>query len=685
MTNGQFLGGVILLGLMLAGCGVASWRIASQRLRHLDRLEVALAHSVMVTGFVLLVHIAPMMIGELARGSVLVATALLIAAVWWIPAAAASEPDPPSVRGPRAESDQIMWGTAGIATAVTVCMGLWQIKKWAGRAVTGLDPLTFHLPNVAGWINTGSIWQHDEYLPNFAVGTYPNSGDILLLAAILPFHNDILARFSMVVFYVLLGVAVYALARELRAPAAGGVLAAAVVCSMPIVGLSVIPRSLPDIVLYAMFAIGALFLARHARTDRRSDLVLAGAALGIAFGTKWYGVTSIPLLVVIWASARLAAKHEVKKVAIDFTWMTGLVTAIGGIWLLRNWVEVSNPFYPQRLHPFGVGVFDAPYDPLREQIGHSIWEYKTDPDVLGDLVLEVIEGLGLAPLVVIAAVLLAVIFGGLKRMDRLVLVGVVATLLLTLLYIGTPYTAFGYKDQPVLADVNTRYFVPALVVGAAVLAWMLAKVPKALSIVVQLVCVGTVIAGCIRAFPEVTAPGAVATGVGLACAGAAGWWLWQKTDGFQQKRPLLIGLAVFLGLMVFAQANSSQKRLNRERYFGSDKALDYALKVAPSGKKIGLAGQWSVDGLTPIYPSYGARLDNEVAYVGRFVKHTLREFDARGPFVAKLEKDRYDLLIVGRGLTDPPKNTPAVAWAKSAGWTTVAISDRLEVLKPPGA
>ena len=35
--------------------------------------------------------------------------------------------------------------------------------------------------------------------------------------------------------------------------------------------------------------------------SRRSDLVLAGVALGIAAGTKWYGVSSVAVVVVIWA------------------------------------------------------------------------------------------------------------------------------------------------------------------------------------------------------------------------------------------------------------------------------------------------------------------------------------------------------------------------------------------------
>ena len=51
----------------------------------------------------------------------------------------------------------------------------------------------------------------------------------------------------------------------------------------------------------------------------------------------------------------------------------------------------------------------------------------------------------------------------------------------------------------------------------------------------------------------------------------------------------------------------------------STRALDALLAVAPAGQRIGLAGDWSVGGLSPAWPAFGTRIDNEVEYVGDFV------------------------------------------------------------------
>src|SRR6185295_18460461 len=83
----------------------------------------------------------------------------------------------------------------------------------------------------------------------------------------------------------------------------------AAVVSLPIVGLATVPRALPDSLLWATYACGTVFLLRHARTSRTSDLLVAATALAIAFGTKWYGISSVGMLVVVWAGARLVRRE----------------------------------------------------------------------------------------------------------------------------------------------------------------------------------------------------------------------------------------------------------------------------------------------------------------------------------------------------------------------------------------
>ena len=302
----DFLTGSILFALMLLGVSVATALIVRRRLAHLDRLERALAAIVAGTAILILVHLVPLLLGILHEATVLAASALAAGLATRVrPAAAHDQARPIDAREPPPPSGRLDWAVAALASFVVLVAAVADLRRWAANEIVGVDPLTFHLPNIGRWIQTGSLWQIDQFVPLLAHGNYPNTGDVVLLSTVLPWHNDFLVRAPICFFLAVTAVAVAALARELRAPAAASVLAAAALLAVPIVGLATIPRALPDSLLWATFTIGALFLARHARTGLRSDLLLAAVALSIAFGTKWYGLSSVAVLVAIWTAARL--------------------------------------------------------------------------------------------------------------------------------------------------------------------------------------------------------------------------------------------------------------------------------------------------------------------------------------------------------------------------------------------
>jgi hypothetical protein len=136
-------------------------------------------------------------------------------------------------------------------------------------------------------------------------------------------------------------------------------------------------------------------------------------------------------------------------------------------------------------------------------------------------------------------------------------------------------------------------------------------------------------------------------------------------------------------LVLLAGAHRIEQRINDGRYLGSDPAIDALLKAAPSGKRIGLASDWSVGGLTPIWPAFGTRIGNEVEYIGYF-DGFLRKYPTEALFQAALKRGRYDAIVVGRGFY-PPEPTPEQQWALDAGWRTFALSSRLRVLVPPAS
>ena len=678
MPLADFLIAAALFSLMLLGVLAATALIVRRRLAHLGRLERLLAATVAGTTILTLVHLAPLALGILSQASVLVATALAVLLATRIAHSGAPGPGAgsPEEREPVAPSGRAEWVLTALASAVALTAAVADLRRWAANEIVGVDPLTFHLPNIGRWIQTGTLWQIDQFVPLLAHGNYPNNGDVVMLSTVLPWHNDFLVRAPIVFFLGVTAVAVVAVARELRAPAAASVLAAAAVVSVPIVGLATIPRALPDSLLWAMFTCGVLFLLRHARSGRTSDLMLAAAALAVAFGTKWYGISSVAVLVAIWTIARLA-QHDVPRVrALRDGVLLGALAAAGDLpWMARNVVESGNPFFPAKIAAFGVTIFDAPRDVVVEAVGFSILDYAGDPPVLRQLAGEIFDGLGFMAIVCAAGLIAAAILNRRRPDPRVVLLSVVAVALLPV-YAALPGTALGNPGDPSLASVNTRYAIPSLLLAAPVLAWAIGRLPRPPALAFAVALFISVVAGASSGYEVRSAREIVVAAVALVLLAAAIWSL-----GYI-RRPLVLGaIGVAVVLLVLAGARGIERRINGERYLGVDPAIDVLLKVAPDGKRIGLASNWSVSGLTPIWPSFGTRISNHVEYIGYF-DGFLRRYPTQRRFQAALERGRYDLIVVGRGFY-PPQETPEQRWALAAGWHTIALSERLRVLVAP--
>jgi hypothetical protein len=137
--------------------------------------------------------------------------------------------------------------------------------------------------------------------------------------------------------------------------------------------------------------------------------------------------------------------------------------------------------------------------------------------------------------------------------------------------------------------------------------------------------------------------------------------------------------AVAAAALVVAVAGAAvtANRLDGRSYAAADPVLGWIDAHAPAGHRIGLAGIWSVSGVSPVLPAFGPRLRNRVEYAGPFVAHMLRRYRGQAPFTARLRSRRYDLLVVGRGHGIPPEE----GWARAAGFAPVVSSPRLALLR----
>ncbi len=692
-------------GLVLTGAAV----LFGRRFPGSRGAEAIVIFGLLATMGLLVVHVTPAVFGVLTRGTVVVAALLWLGAASRVPAAVGSardesaNPEPPEGRAERA--------ARLLAGAAVAAIGLLVLAFARSQLVTtssSIDFATFHLPNVAEWIQTGSIWQVSAFLPDVAPGNYPNSGDVILLSVTLPWSNDFLAQLSIYPFYLLGGVAIYALARELGARAPAAATAACLVLALPALIVSSLSHGIVDAILMFGFASGCLFLVRWQRTRANADLVLAGLALGLAFGTKWYGISSVFVVVAVWVAAGLLARRPLRRLVRDSVLLGGVIMLVGGIWLLRNLIISGNPFFPVALAPGGLTIFDAPPDVIRERAGDSISDYLGDWDAWREFIVPAYRRALAAPglLLVAGGIMAGAVWARARlrpgaqsavRPSSTVGVALLLAPLLVAVYSVTPYTAGGPEIPPVLVGADSRYLLPAMIVLAGLAAWVgcayrwLAVAFGALGLVAVLdgvICGGAT--SCVgdstpvspvdlRAedllFAVVVAGLAVALfrlrGRLRALAGPGG-----------SARPLAAA-ALVGGLVILAGVGYKvQERYTEDRFAGADAAVDGLIARAPSGARIGLAGLWTDAGISPILPAFGPTLDNTVEYVGRLEREVLRRYGDRGAFLAAVDRSNYDLLIVGH--TRPPLPPPLEGdWLESAGYTELARSNRLALYAPP--
>jgi hypothetical protein len=684
MSLGSYLAGTALFALVIAAALAAGFSVAA-RLPGIRGVARTVAIALIATATLIAINLLPAALGVLTRGTVAIAaTATLIVAI----ALKGSDPltNPKIAEGPADRLNKRGAGVKGLTpggvlavvgvSALAIYLAA-MLARFGSTPVTFIDTVTFHLPGVARWIQSHSIWQIDQFLPGQFQGYYPNNGNVVDLAAVLPWHSEFLSRFVNLPFIALAGVATYGAGRELGAARASAAIAATAALSVPAVTSYIVDSPTPDAVMYAGFASGLLFLLRHARSRERADLLLGGLGLGIAFGARWYGVAAVAVVVVVWVVARLIVERRARPAAADLAWIALPITLAGGIWLLRNWVESGNPFYPVRVDLLGVTIFDAPFDRVRDLVGFSLSDYLGNGGVLSDFILPALKiqlgfvGVALA-LGVAAASVAALRRSSPSRAQVLALALVVFGLVIV--YLITPYTALGLKNLPYELGANVRYLIPAMIAAAPVVAWGLARCPAAVRIGLEAALLVLALDGMRRGV-DVSGANAIAGAAIVAAAGLLGAGI---VTALRRGRPLwAAGIAAVAMVVAAAGGRAVQNDYLEHRYISVTPTLDAALARAAGYEepRIGLAGAWPVTTLSPVLALFGPDLANDVSYVGETRDGTLYPYEDPAAYAAALRRGSYDLVMVGneKPLAFPQRDE--AAWTRAAGYKQVAADE----------
>ncbi|HEV2813285.1 MAG TPA: glycosyltransferase family 39 protein [Solirubrobacteraceae bacterium] len=660
---GEYLAG---WGLAAAVLGAAAWVaviVVRRRLPWLRGTPRALAFAVVMTSALLLIHLTPLMLGVLSRGTVLLAAALLAAAMAAVRPAEASPPEPAA--SPGAES-RASWVLVAVGAAVAGGWFLVALRLQATQAIGQVDQLAVYLPDVARYVQRGSLWENDQFVPFLANGNYPQNGVLLQLAAVLPWRQDAFVRAVFLPFAVLTVIALYALARELGAPRTTSWLAGLAFLAMPHVAFLTV-EGLPDTIAFFGLATGALFLLRHARTGSTAELVVGGAALGLAFGTKWYGAPAALVVVAAWALYRRAPRHGAL--------VAGCVLAAGGVWLVRNLVLTSSPIFPAGVRPFGITIFDAPANEVLERVGFTVSDYLTDAGMWSDhLVPAWWDAWGPFVPLVLAGAVVAVAAG--RRHPVVLLLGALVVALLAV-YVVTPNSALGPEGAPTLVGPNARYGLPAVVFAAVLTAWAAGRWPRA-RVPVEAGLVASVVAGLAKAPLDLDT--AQVAAVAAALLATAGIRSAARSAQVPRGRRVAVAAALIGAAVALVGGRLVQDRHEERRYATHDAVAAWIRQHAPDGHAVGIAGREVITYTSPIYPLFGPRLRNRVEYVGPFVDGLLRTYDDARGFAGALERGAFDLLVVYR-LADPRAVAREERWAAAAGFAPVAQDARLTLLR----
>jgi hypothetical protein len=258
-----------------------------------------------------------------------------------------------------------------------------------------------------------------------------------------------------------------------------------------------------------------------------------------------------------------------------------------------------------------------------------------------------------------------------------------------------PGTAQGRREHPFpgLVAANSRYLMPALVLGAAAAAWtarlgrfrLLLYLAAAVAVVEGLVAQPrSAFAGIapfdvgVRNLAQVALGMAVLLGAALALRA-----LHRRAKRRPGRRLVVAGVALAALVVVVAVGQVDQRRFNDDRYRGADPTIDWMLDHARSGHRIGVTGIWNAVLVGPTLPAFGPRFGNHVAYVGPIERGMLQYYEARQPFLAAVRRGRYDLMVVGRGFVPAAAPSREERWLRSAGFTRVVEGERFTLMRPP--
>jgi hypothetical protein len=196
------------------------------------------------------------------------------------------------------------------------------------------DGMTYHLSRAAGWLQHGSLGRFDAHTERENI--FPPNAEIQILFTFVFAHADRFAALPQLVAELALLVGIFGTARRLgfgRPDAAFAALVFATLTEIVLQATSV----QNDLVVSAYLVACVYFLLGRTRVD----VLLAGAALGLAVGTKLTALYALPVVAIV--AEAVLPRRRLAELAVAGAVATG---ALGGYVFVSNTIHDGSPLGP---------------------------------------------------------------------------------------------------------------------------------------------------------------------------------------------------------------------------------------------------------------------------------------------------------------------------------------------------
>jgi hypothetical protein len=227
----------------------------------------------------------------------------------------------------------------------------------ATQPTTNYDSLWFHLPAIARWYQTGSLTLLDAagnwIFDHEQARVYPYNWHILSALCLMPFKEDFLTAFPMLIAWVIEGLSVYLLSVKFGATRIHGMAASSLVLTVPMM-LNQVNTIHPDLPLAAIFTVALYLGLSYYKSRDLSELSLFLASTGMLAGIK--------ITCLVYAASLLGglAILEIKRFAVNKksrqaqfrilhlikpVLLCGIACflLLGGFWYTRNLLHINYP------------------------------------------------------------------------------------------------------------------------------------------------------------------------------------------------------------------------------------------------------------------------------------------------------------------------------------------------------